>query len=94
MIIEKTNIVVAESAREERILHDVLGAFYPVHRGIKSQPQIPGVFYPTATFHATDEQLAKVHEELAKTDEQRVQEFQTARLLHNLNPNTDIFKGA
>ena len=74
MKIEQVYIVVPETYREQVVLQDVVNVNYPVGpRALVGMHD--GVFYPCGTFHATLVQLAKVHAELEKSDEQRKAEY-------------------
>jgi hypothetical protein len=78
MKIEQVYILVPETPHEQRVLQDVVNAHYPVGpRALVGMHD--GVFYPCGTFHATEEQMAKVRIELKKTPGQRRAEWMAMR---------------
>jgi hypothetical protein len=79
MIVEQVYVTVPETLLEQNILLEVVGVHYPF--GPRNQPIVgtDGVeFLVCGEFRASEEQLAKVRIELAKSDEQREAEWVAA----------------
>lgn len=75
MKIEQVCQVTPETLREQIILLDVIGVWFPVRPRERTIGTDGVAFSLCGTFSVTEEQLAEVKVELEKSDEQRKAEY-------------------